>query len=122
MEEAHALRLSSLADTLANLTHAAQEGELTRIYLPEAPTVRLTVDDGLARLEEQIGDLAQALGRGPVPLALNQAKTALAGASALLLFKARPIESPLDGVTQQIRLAAAFLCRAQLAGSAVGSG
>lgn len=73
----------------------------------------------LLQWEARLGELATQLGgRGPVPLALNQARTALAAAIGLSLFGPA---MAADAATQ-IYIAAGFCQRAMREGSAVGSG
>ncbi len=69
--------------------------------------------------EARLGELAAQLGRGPIPLALNQARTALAGAIGLAMLDEPTMAA--DAATQ-LYVAAGFCQRALGEGSAVGSG
>lgn len=78
----------------------------------------IPLSEAMLQWEARLGEIAAQLGRGPVPLALNQARTALAGAIGLAMLDPT---MAADAATQ-LYLAAGFCQRALREGSAVGSG
>jgi hypothetical protein len=78
--------------------------------------------DQLQELEQQIADAANAVGRGPVGLALNLAKSNVSAAIARLeVYYILQADADRE-IASHLVLASGHIARAMKAGAAVGSG
>ena len=132
--------LSDTVQTLRLLALAAAEGhDLTRgIYTGRiGQHDRVSLAEGLRSIEGDLAELATTSadvsaigqptpGRGPIALALNQARTEIAGAAACARMAesaAQPLAMvALAQVAARLTVGAAFADRALSAGSTVGTG
>ena len=132
--------LSDTVQTLRLLAFAAAEGDNLAggIYTRRpGQSDRVTLAEELRSIEEDLAELAATSadvsttgqpspGRGPIALALNQARTEIAGAAALAEMAEEAAKvlgaAALVQAGARITVAAAFASRALAAGSTVGTG
>lgn len=114
------LSIQDLRDAAWSLARAAEHEPIVDIPIVHGAGTVPAVE-ALRTWEADIGTHARALGQGPVPLALNQARTALGGAIGLCEM-AGDWAPPQELIINQLYLAAGYLTRALGAGSVVGSG
>lgn len=116
------MNLDTASMTMANLVDAYQQ-QAPRVRLPDQPEMAMDFFEALQTMERVLATLATAEGgRGPIPIAINTARTSLGGAIALLWLDGRSIAATHEQVLHQLRLCAGYLVRAQRGGVPVGTG
>lgn len=113
------MQIIDLRDSFFGAARGVQRNQTVALRITHGEGT-IPLSEAMLLWEARLSVLATELGpRGPVPLALNQARTALAGAIGLVMLDDAMLTVQ---VGEQLFLAAGFCQRALKDGSAVGSG